>query len=99
MRTENAGITPVARSIHAQNTTEITKAALPSKVFDELGDQRCRPMRLPTIDAYPWCGKFTKLGRAYQQMRTNASPTPNDNTPVNSSMRDGLEMGSLKDGA
>jgi hypothetical protein len=88
-------MTPAARRAHAQNTTERTNAALPSNVFDELGDHRCRPMRLPAMDACPWMISSLCVG-AHASTRTNASPTPKDNTPVNSRIRDGLGMGTMR---
>jgi hypothetical protein len=50
--TENEGTIPTALSAHALDTTERTNAVLPSKVLGEPGDHRCRPIRLPTIEAY-----------------------------------------------
>ncbi|KAG5634010.1 hypothetical protein H0H81_003899, partial [Sphagnurus paluster] len=51
--TENGSTRPNRRRTHAHATIDSVNATLPSIVFGVVGDQRCIPTRLPTIDAYP----------------------------------------------
>ena len=50
-RTEKCSDSPHRRSSHAKATTETANAALPSNVFGLVASQRCRPNRLPAIEA------------------------------------------------
>ena len=50
-RTEKCSDSPHRRSSHAKATTETANAALPSNVFGLVASQRCRPSRLPAIEA------------------------------------------------
>lgn len=52
VRTEKSSVNPNTRSIHANPTTESVNAALPSTVFDVVGDHRCFPSFLPTTEAW-----------------------------------------------
>jgi len=49
--TEKLSTIPNSRNIQAQNTIDAVNAKLPSTVLDVVGDQRCIPIRLPTIEA------------------------------------------------
>lgn len=46
-----AATAPASRRSQAHSTMVTAKDALPSSVFGEVGDQRYRPNRRPTIDA------------------------------------------------
>lgn len=58
--TEKSSATPHTRSSHAHAHTDTTNAALPSIVFGFAANHRCRPSRLPTIDAYTQDAHFRK---------------------------------------
>lgn len=51
IRTEKCSDSPHRRSNHALRTTDTANAALPSNVFGLVASQRCRPSRLPAIEA------------------------------------------------
>jgi hypothetical protein len=85
MLTENFSAKPHILKASAQRTIDTAKVALPSSVFDVVGDQRCFPNRLPTIEAYE-CNYSNFISNTAPSLRrTRASPTPSVNTPVNCS--------------
>ena len=80
--TENGSTSPHSRRIHAHPMTDRANAALPSRVFEVVGDHRRVPIRFPTIEAYTM-GEDYWVAYPNRMAFTKASPTPNASIPVN----------------